>query len=54
MIILDKDVINQNAEGPFDVRNKISGLENKISNLENRVSDLEKSKTDEVTQNESI
>lgn len=47
MIILDKDVINQNAEGPFDVRNK-------ISSLEDRVSDLEKSKTGEVTQNEGI
>lgn len=47
MIILDKDVINQNAEGPLDVRNK-------IYSLENRVSDLEKNKTDEVAPNESI
>ncbi len=47
MIILDEDVINQNAEGPFDMRNKISGLEN-------RISDLEKSKSDEVAQNESV
>lgn len=34
MIILDEDIINQNAEQPFDVRKEISDLKNRVSALE--------------------